>query len=59
MCNTLIISKILKLKKALFITVADNVFCDNFLHFGHKETAGNYLKLIEKQNIFYLIVVTF
>ena len=45
--------------KALLITIADNIFCNNFLHFGYDKTQQNQLKLIEKQNTFLLIVVTF
>ena len=40
---------------ALIITIADDIFCNNFLHFGYNK--ANQLKLIEKL-FFLLIVVT-
>ena len=39
--------------KALIITIADDIFCNNFLHFGYNKTLQNQLKLIEKQNHFF------
>ena len=54
----IIISKIQTLK-ALVITTTDDIFCNNFLHFGYNKTWENQLKLIEKQNTFLLKVVTF
>ena len=54
----IIISKIQPLKH-LIITIADDIFCNNFLHFRYNMTKQNQLKPIEKQNTFLLIVVTF
>ena len=34
--------------KTLIITIADDVFYSNFLHFGYKKIYLNQMKLIEK-----------
>ena len=41
--------------------MADDIFCNNFLHFGYKKTESNKIKLIEKPklNTFLLTFVTF
>ena len=34
--------------KALIITIADDIFCNNFLHFRNNTTKQNQLNLIKK-----------
>ena len=46
--------------KVLIITIADNIFCNNFLHLGYNETKQNQPKLIDhKNNTFILMVGTY
>ena len=45
--------------KALIITIAEDIFCNNFLLFGDNKTYQNQLKLIEKHYTFLLIVIKF
>ena len=46
------ISKNLTLK-ALIITIADDIFCNSFLHFGYKTLDLNQMKLIENKILFF------